>query len=313
MSEVTGQWLRAVRDSRFRPAEDFVAAAAGDLSGPVLDAAEALDGLRRGVTELPARQSRALGRVGDFLRRHGALDRELESIRACAVILPLQAESVDHEHSERGRLLLDGHVVKKGQGTRAWGELLLLAGETARVRSRHPVASWLERLRRRQIPLTADADASRAAYLESRRNAVVGYRQRLERRGSEVDLTSIGLRVPPIPLSDMDASIEVREPEADERDSHDLFWSIRLSGRVVLTGLPGSGKSTAIARVVSEWARRDGWSLPILVWVRLFFVGGPERSRRGCERHGKSYLTRRRRGEEGDGGGSLIGGAIPSA
>ncbi len=33
----------------------------------------------------------------------------------------------------------------------------------------------------------------------------------------------------------------------------------------------------------------------------------------GCERHGKSYLTRRRRGEEGDGGGSLTGGAIPSA
>ena len=47
--------------------------------------------------------------------------------------------------------------------------------------------------------------------------------------------------------------------------------------------------------------------------LRLFCVGGPEGSRRGCERHGKSYLTRRRRGEEGDGGGSLTGGAIPSA
>ena len=47
--------------------------------------------------------------------------------------------------------------------------------------------------------------------------------------------------------------------------------------------------------------------------VRLFCVGGPERSRRSCERHGESYLTRRRRGEEGDGGGSLTGGAIPSA
>ena len=47
--------------------------------------------------------------------------------------------------------------------------------------------------------------------------------------------------------------------------------------------------------------------------VRLFCVGGPEGSRRGCERHGKSYLTLRRRGEAGDGGGSLTGGAIPSA
>ena len=44
--------------------------------------------------------------------------------------------------------------------------------------------------------------------------------------------------------------------------------------------------------------------------VRLFFVGGPETSRRGCEQQGKSYLTRRRRGEEGDGCGSLTGGAI---
>ena len=52
---------------------------------------------------------------------------------------------------------------------------------------------------------------------------------------------------------------------------------------------------------------------PERTWVRLFCVGGPEGSRRGCERHGKSYLTRRRRGEEGDGGGSLTGGAIPSA
>ena len=44
--------------------------------------------------------------------------------------------------------------------------------------------------------------------------------------------------------------------------------------------------------------------------VRLFFVGGPETSRRGYEQQGKSYLTRRRRGEEGDGCGSLTGGAI---
>ena len=53
--------------------------------------------------------------------------------------------------------------------------------------------------------------------------------------------------------------------------------------------------------------------MSVRIWVRLFCVGGPEGSRRGCERHGKSYLTRRRRGEEGDGGGSLTGGAIPSA
>ena len=47
-----------------------------------------------------------------------------------------------------------------------------------------------------------------------------------------------------------------------------------------------------------------------LDWVRLFFVDGP---RGFCERHGKSYLTRRRCGGEGGGGGLLTGRAIPSA
>ena len=44
--------------------------------------------------------------------------------------------------------------------------------------------------------------------------------------------------------------------------------------------------------------------------MRLFFVGGP---RGFCQRHGKSYLTRRRCGGEGGGGGLLTGRAIPSA
>ena len=48
-------------------------------------------------------------------------------------------------------------------------------------------------------------------------------------------------------------------------------------------------------------------------WVRLFFVGGRERLHGFCEWHGKSYLTRRRLGEEGAGGGSVTGGAMPSA
>ena len=47
-----------------------------------------------------------------------------------------------------------------------------------------------------------------------------------------------------------------------------------------------------------------------ITWVRLFFVGGP---RGFCQRHGKSYLTRRRCGGEGGGGGLLTGRAIPSA
>ena len=80
--------------------------------------------------------------------------------------------------------------------------------------------------------------------------------------------------------------------------------------RIVLPGTMGPVRTPA-------WLHFETTTFPpdysLVEGVRLFCVGGPEGSRRGCERHGKSYLTRRRRGEEGDGGGSLTGGAIPSA
>ena len=268
MREVTGQWLRAVRNPRFERNQDLLAAAAEISSRPVRDLTEGLDRLRQGAAVFSARECHAFRKLKDLLRSQGALDSELELILPRALILPLQVEPADHDHSERGRLLLDGHVVKNGFGARAWRELITIAGEAARRRLGYPIDGWLEQLRRRQVPLTADADASRAAFLESRREAVTRYRNLLQRRGSYVDLTSIGLRVPPIALSEMDATIDVRAPEADERDHHDLFWSVRLCGRVVLTGLPGGGKSTAVAKVVSEWARRDHWALPVPVSLR---------------------------------------------
>ena len=47
-----------------------------------------------------------------------------------------------------------------------------------------------------------------------------------------------------------------------------------------------------------------------MLWVRLFFVDGPWGL---CERRGKSYLTRRRRGGDRDEGGSVTGGGVASA
>ena len=268
MRQVAPQWLAAVRQPNFRPSTDLVGAVGGTLSNNVQSLVAALSRLRRGATVFPLRESRALERLRTLLEGNAATAREVTLVLDRAVVLQLHAESAQHEHSERGRLLLEGHVVRAGTGTRAWRELVNIAGEAASSQLTYSVDGWLEQLRRREVPLATDDSTSRAAYLESRREAVERYRRRLQRRGDYVDLTSLGLRVPRIPLCDMDARIDVRSPDAEERDSRDLFWSVRLCGRVVLTGLPGSGKSTAVRRIVAQWARRRRWALPVAVSLR---------------------------------------------
>jgi hypothetical protein len=268
MKEVVGQWLRAVRDPDFRPADDLLAAVGGELSKDVQALALALDRRRANAAIFSVAERRALARVEASLRAEGASELETDLALSRAVLLLMQVETLGQEHSERGRLLLDGHVVGKGEGTKAWRELVAIAGDMARLRLGRSIAAWLEELRKREIPLTIDAAASRAGYLARRREAVARYRQQLRSRGEYVDLTSVGLPIPPIPLSELDADIQVRPPEAPERDGRDLLWSFRRRGRVVLTGLPGGGKSTAMAATAGEWASQEDWALPLVISLR---------------------------------------------
>ena len=117
--------------------------------------------------------------------------------------------------------------------------------------------------------------------------------------------------------------MEVLYPQCAGRDVHSRCVNacVRIAaGRKATSEHREFATTTAGLLELSAWLTEAGCTHVAMeatgvYWkrVRLFCVGGPEGSRRGCERHGKSYLTRRRRGEEGDGGGSLTGGAIPSA
>ena len=69
-------------------------------------------------------------------------------------------------------------------------------------------------------------------------------------------------------MADIDARIDVRDPAASERTTHDLLWAFRRRGRAILTGLPGGGKSTAVAAAVTKWIAHSDWALPISVSLR---------------------------------------------
>jgi hypothetical protein len=276
--EIVSQWITAVRQAAFDSNRDFLVAVAGSISGPVRSAAQALRRARMGATSYSTGETQAIKRLRVELTNGGASPPEIDVILARAVILLLAVEESSEIEATQGRLLLDGHVVAKDEGARAWRELLSIAGDAARLRVGHSVETWLAHLRERGLPLTADATASRAGYLTAKQNAVTKYREILIRRGAEVDVNGLGIAVPAIAFEEMDADIQFHLPGNDE-NRVDPFWAFRRYGRLVAAGLPGSGKSTIVANIAGAWAAHANWSIPILVPLRRLAEKGRFRER----------------------------------
>jgi len=268
LNKVVDQWLRAVRDD-FDPEREFVAVGSGSISRPLTVAAKALERRRSDSNASWTRNEREqVEKLEALLREKGASAEEAQLVLSRSVFLERQVEDEHEPDAENGQLLLDGHVVEKGEGGRAWRELVSGAGRAARNRLGHSVDGWLDVLRTCRVPLTADAERSVAAALERQRQAVIRYRERLSERGRMVDLTAVGAQLPPLPLEDLDAEVTVRDPEDREDRAKDLLWAFRRRGRVTLTGLPGGGKSTLLGSVAGRWAGHRDWSIPIAVSLR---------------------------------------------
>lgn len=269
LREVGQQWLRAVRSESFQDGE-FIGVGSGSISRPLRLAAKALERRRADANAAWTNGERVeVENLRTLLLDIGASDEEALLVLSRAVFLEKRVEEESESDAQNGRLLLDGHVVLKGEGGRAWRELVSIAGSAARHRIGYTAPGWLEELRRRNVPLTSEAERSAAAALEQQHQAVERYRDRLSKVGSMVDLTAAGAKLPPLPLVEMDALVTVRDPhDAKERDRSKLLWAFHRRGRVILTGLPGGGKSTCLRSAAGAWAQRSKWAIPIVVSLR---------------------------------------------
>jgi hypothetical protein len=97
-----------------------------------------------------------------------------------------------------------------------------------------------------------------------------------------VDLRPLGADTAPIPLAELDAAVECVPPGADRRDAEPLPWSLLRRGRVLLTGLPGGGKSVAIAAAAAALTDAAGAPLPLVASLRD--VDARDRSRGFADR-----------------------------
>jgi hypothetical protein len=264
LKETARQWGSAVRAGGFDILRDRLVLVGAQMSGTMRTLARALE---RSKTEQPGEFTGAERASLDAL---GALLPELTSVEMsallrCAVIFELDVEEEHSSGAGVARALL-GRVVGPGDtAVRAWRDLVAHCGRVARLRGGFSLEGWVRLLADdghsfdNQTPAKATSD---------RITAVDAYRASLRRRGSVIDLRPLGLAAPPIPLSDLDASVHCLPPGAERRDHEHLPWALLRRQRIILTGLPGGGKSVALAAAAAVLSDAAGSPMPALVSLR---------------------------------------------
>jgi ribosomal protein L40E len=256
------QWAEAGR-AGVDPTRHRLVLTAGHLSGPVRELRDALNRRRLPHAAEPTQtHGRALKRLEAHLA--SLTDQQRSRVLDAAVIWQVQVEELAEPDARQAltNLRLAGYSSDLA-ARNAWDRLRTTADMLARRRGGYDLDHWLNDLR--GVGLAIDPAATTlataatpvpAARIEQRTAALARYCDRLVHEAKELDLSSLGAKLPPLLLDDVDADVQVGGNDADTRDKRDLFWGFLRRHRVVLTGLPGGGKSTAVRKVSGQLAAR---------------------------------------------------------
>lgn len=264
LRSAVAQWIPAAK-AGLDTSRDRLVLATGTANGPVTLLARAL---ARCKTDEPGTFTRDeqdhLGRLDELLSELSEAQRKL--VHRCAVITVLDVEEEQAQDASLARLLLGRVVGDGGTAVHAWRDLVAHCGRVGRLRGGFSTEGWVRQLQDDRYRITGSGTP--AAEIAHRAGAVDRYRDRLRSRGTTVDLLSLGADVARIPLKELDASVDCVPTGSDRRDAEQLAWSLLRRSRVLLTGLPGGGKSVAVAAAAAVLVDTAGAPLPLVVSLR---------------------------------------------
>lgn len=108
----------------------------------------------------------------------------------------------------------------------------------------------------RGIVLRADPDGPPAVRAAAARAAVDNYLEGLASSNGRVDLSLLAQDLEPVVVEDLLAGVRVTNPEEERDIGEDLRVVVRRNRRMVVVGLPGSGKSL-LMRELAGWCSTD--------------------------------------------------------
>jgi hypothetical protein len=267
LHSVISQWCNALRNDEVDPDKDRVLLAVKRSTNPIRALSAGLMRAKASIAGSPnSKEAAALRVVSAHCVKIGFTDEhrlwKVAEVHAFSAEISIEAVSV----------LAGGVIASPEMAEEAWRILKETARELARNRRGLTIREWADQLSRRNIEFACDAGGTPAAQIEATRLALRRYRDRLIERASKMDLRGLGA-----PLPVFDHSPQKVKPVVTEGDITDsgtpLASAFQRLGRILLLGLPGGGKTTALTHLAATLANSDDAPLPVVVrvieWWRL--------------------------------------------
>jgi hypothetical protein len=191
-----------------------------------------------------------------------AKDRLLDA----AVVMYIAAGSPRDAGFGAAANLLDGTVVPARSGTKAVRALRDAFHEQAASGAGSCLDDWLQVLADAGLQVYADAAGPAGPRRRAELDAVAGYRTRLAARAGILTYSLLADDLPPMKYPPLAGSFQVSVPGKDKTDQ--MLDTARRWRRMLLTGLPGMGKSAGLEQAAARWAADPAAPVPVLVQLR---------------------------------------------
>lgn len=269
LKEAVRQW-EAMGSGPLDPDKHRLVIVAARLSGPVRVLRDLLERHKRAEPgSLTGEERRVLNKVLALLTRLSP--EQQERVLRAAVIRELDVTGPDSPGTSEATSALDRVLAPSSSidPHTAWTLLCGEAGTLARQRSGEDIAGWARHLRTHGATFSTSID-SPAASAVALEEALSRYKGRLMHQGGVIDVRGLGAPVSPLERVTADAGIRVHAEDvaAEDRYGRELLWAFMRRGRVVLTGLPGAGKSTSIRSLASDLCTTSGAPVPVRVSLK---------------------------------------------
>jgi hypothetical protein len=273
LSGVVKQWAAQDAAAALDPVRDRVVGVSAELKGVAADAAKELDRLRR---HQPGRATAGQRKARQAVEAHVGPPADAGRILACGVLHEIDAAAEHARDRVDAERLLERHVVVDSQGRLAWLALESALGHTA------PERGGLDR--RRLLEAVAAVCDLRIPRPGSRMAADLAEREhrcRTMRHARRLAFAGLRQGAAPVERDRADAGVRATTVASDTaRDGGDEEPRLgsepavlaRHHGRLLLCGLPGAGKSTALADIAADMAGDPAGPVPLTVGARTLLA-----------------------------------------